>query len=77
MTINDLWMQHCVRHGVSFEDCARGVHMLMERDDDGALSNEAYYLAQGFTGLQDALEKERLHPEQSDLQTIEWHRTRY
>ena len=73
----DLWMAHCVRHGVTFEDCARGAQALMERDEDGALSNEAYYLANGSKLLQDALEKERLFPAQSDLQTIEWHRTRY
>jgi hypothetical protein len=77
MNTVDLWMKHCVRHGVSFDDCARGAQVLMERDDDGELSNEAYYLAKGFAGLQAALEQEKMNPAMSDLQTIDWQRQRF
>jgi hypothetical protein len=54
-SVTNLWMEHCVRHGVTFEDCARGAQVLLERDEDGALANEAYYLANRFKGLQAAL----------------------
>ena len=73
----DYWMKYCAERGLSFEFCARGAQVLTERDDDGNLSNESYYMAHGFDNLRRALDIEALDPGASDFQTIDWERKRY
>lgn len=73
MGILELWMAHCVRHGITFNDCQRGVQVLLEHDEDGMMSKQAYYLDRGFNLLHADLELERTNPAQSDNQTIDFH----